>query len=62
MSVIRDGNIYYTEEELLARGWKYQDDSVLTKVYVSNDGKFCAFFCGGAKVAPIIENVQYKND
>lgn len=62
MSVIRDGNIYYTEEELLARGWKYHADSVLTKVYVSKDGKLCAFFCEGSKVAPIIENVQYEND
>lgn len=62
MSVIRDGNIYYTEEELLARGWKYQADSVLTKIYVSKDGKYCACFCGGASLSPIIENVQYEND
>lgn len=62
MSVIRDGYNYYTEEELLAKGWKYQDNSVMTKIYVSKDGKFCAFFCEGSKVAPIMENIQYKND
>ena len=62
MSVIRNGYTYYSEEELLAQGWKYSDASVLTKVYLSKDNKFCAFFFEGDTLAPIIENVQYKND
>lgn len=59
-----EGYFYYTEKELIELGFHYSHTTLATnsRVFVNKDNSLCAMFFSGSGVAPIMENISFKND